>query len=50
MTEARPTLYRASWVLPVSQEPIRGGAVLVGADGRIAAVGPAAAIDAPDGA
>jgi len=50
MSEARPTLYRASWVLPVAQEPIRGGAVLVGADGRIAAVGPAAAIDAPDGA
>ena len=42
------TLYRAAWVLPVSAAPIRDGAVLVGADGRIAAVGPAAAVHPPD--
>jgi cytosine/adenosine deaminase-related metal-dependent hydrolase len=49
MPKPRPTLYRAAWVLPVSSEPIRDGAVLVGGDGRIAAVGPRAAVDAaPD--
>lgn len=46
----RVTLYRAAWVLPVAMEPIRDGAVMVGADGRIAAVGPRAAIEPPDGA
>ncbi len=30
----------ARWVLPVDGPPIAGGAVLIGADGRIAAVGP----------
>jgi cytosine/adenosine deaminase-related metal-dependent hydrolase len=44
---ARVTLYRADWVLPVAAPSIPGGAVLVGRDGRIAAVGPAAAVDAP---
>jgi cytosine/adenosine deaminase-related metal-dependent hydrolase len=44
----RPTLYRAEWVLPVATPPVRDGAVLVDAHGRIAAVGPAAAMDAPD--
>lgn len=44
------TLYRARWVLPVAQAPIRDGAVLVGTDGCIAAVGPSAAIEPPDGA
>ncbi|HEX5724461.1 MAG TPA: amidohydrolase family protein [Longimicrobiaceae bacterium] len=43
----RPTVYRAAWVLPVASEPLRGGAVLVGADGRIAAVAPAAALELP---
>jgi cytosine/adenosine deaminase-related metal-dependent hydrolase len=44
------TLYRAGWVLPVTAPPIKDGAVLVGADGRIAAVGPQHALDAPAGA
>lgn len=43
----RPSLYRAAWVLPVAGPPLRDGAVLVGADGRIAAVGPARGVDAP---
>jgi cytosine/adenosine deaminase-related metal-dependent hydrolase len=37
-------------VLPLAMEPIREGAVMVGADGRIAAVGPRAAIEPPEGA
>jgi 5-methylthioadenosine/S-adenosylhomocysteine deaminase len=45
-----PTIYRAAWVLPVALEPIREGAVMVGADGRIAAVGPSAALEPPPGA
>ena len=36
----RPELHTAPWVVPVSREPIRDGAVLV-VDGRISAVGPA---------
>jgi 5-methylthioadenosine/S-adenosylhomocysteine deaminase len=44
------TIYRAAWVLPVAAEPVRDGAVMVGADGRIAAVGPRAAIEPPEGA
>jgi len=44
------TLYRADWVLPVCAAPIRDGAVLVGTDGRIAAVGPRLAIEPPEGA
>ena len=50
MSELRLTIYRAAWVLPVSSEPIRDGAVMVGTDGRIAAVGPAAALEPPEGA
>ncbi|HEX2204146.1 MAG TPA: amidohydrolase family protein [Longimicrobium sp.] len=50
MPEQRLTIYRAAWVLPVSSEPVRDGAVMVGTDGRIAAVGPRAAIDPPEGA
>jgi 5-methylthioadenosine/S-adenosylhomocysteine deaminase len=46
----RVTIYRAAWVLPVAAEPLRGGAVMVGGDGRIAAVGPSAAIEPPGGA
>ena len=38
-----PTLYTADWVFPIASAPIREGAVLV-RDGRIAYVGPAAAI------
>jgi cytosine/adenosine deaminase-related metal-dependent hydrolase len=46
----RVTIYRAAWVLPVAMERIREGAVMVGPDGRIAAVGPSAAIEPPEGA
>lgn len=45
---SRPTLYRAAWVLPVAGPPLREGAVLVDARGRIAAVGPAAALAPPE--
>lgn len=37
----------ASWVLPHQGEPIADGAVLVGDDGRIAAIGPDAEVPAP---
>jgi cytosine/adenosine deaminase-related metal-dependent hydrolase len=43
-------LYRAAWVLPVVSPPIAEGAVLVGADGKIAAVGPRAALEPTPGA
>ncbi|HET7230466.1 MAG TPA: amidohydrolase family protein [Longimicrobium sp.] len=46
----RVTIYRAAWVLPVAAEPLRDGAVMVGTDGRIAAVGPAPALEAPEDA
>jgi cytosine/adenosine deaminase-related metal-dependent hydrolase len=46
----RPTLWRAAWVLPVASPPIRDGAVLVGANGRIAAVALRAALPAPEDA
>jgi 5-methylthioadenosine/S-adenosylhomocysteine deaminase len=49
MQRLRPALYLARWVLPVSAPPIPDGGVLVGEDGKIAAVGPRASIDsAPD--
>lgn len=38
-------LYRAAWVLPVATPPIRGGELLVGEDGIIAAVAPAGALE-----
>ncbi|HET7461752.1 MAG TPA: amidohydrolase family protein [Longimicrobium sp.] len=44
------TIYRAAWVLPVASDPLRNGAVMVDTDGRIAAVGPATALEAPAGA
>lgn len=50
MQELPLTLYRAAWVLPVCADPIRNGAILVGTDGRIATVGPATAIEPPEGA
>jgi len=46
----RVTIYRAAWVLPVAAEPLRDGAVMVGRDGRIAAVGPRLALEAPEDA
>jgi cytosine/adenosine deaminase-related metal-dependent hydrolase len=39
----------ARWVLPVSGAPIESGAVLIGAGGRIEAVGPDAAVPHPPG-
>lgn len=39
----------ARWVLPVDGPPIAAGAVLIGADGRIAAIGPEAGVPAPPG-
>ena len=50
MTQLRPTVYRADWVLPVAAPPFREGAVLVDDGGRIAAVGHRAVIDPPEGA
>ena len=46
----RPLRLRAGWVLPVDAPPIQHAAVLIGADGRIAAVGPDSEIPAPAGA
>lgn len=40
------TLYTARWVLPVAGPPVQDGAVAVGEDGRIVAVGPAAGVAA----
>jgi 5-methylthioadenosine/S-adenosylhomocysteine deaminase len=37
----------AAWVLPIDAPPIEGGAALIDADGRIAAVGPDAGVPAP---
>ncbi len=42
--------YRARWIVPVSGPPVPNGALLVGDDGRITAVGPDAAVPAPPGA
>jgi 5-methylthioadenosine/S-adenosylhomocysteine deaminase len=40
-----PTLYRARWVLPVSEPPIRNGAVLVDRNGLIEGVGDASSFE-----
>jgi len=47
---SRRTRYTARWIFPVSSPPIRDGALLVDADGRVAAVGPAASVPTPDDA
>lgn len=44
----RPALYAADWVLPVTRSAIRHGGVLVGAMGRIEAVGEAASMEVGD--
>lgn len=44
----RAILYSAEWVLPVTAAPIRNGAVMVDGSGRIAQVGPAAALQSGD--
>ena len=43
----RPCRLRAEWVLPMAAPPIAGGAVLIGADGRIEAVGPDRVVPLP---
>lgn len=42
-----PLRVSARWVIPVERPPIEGGAVLVGSDGRIAAVGRDADVPGP---
>jgi 5-methylthioadenosine/S-adenosylhomocysteine deaminase len=39
----------AGWVLPIEDPPIADGAVLIGSDGRIVALGPDAHVPRPDG-
>ena len=39
----------ASWIVPVVEPPVADGAVLVGDDGRILAIGPEAEVPAPPG-
>ena len=39
----------ADWIVPVTSPPIEGGAVLIGADGRIEAVGAAGVVPSPPG-
>ncbi|HMU62717.1 MAG TPA: amidohydrolase family protein [Gemmatimonadales bacterium] len=42
-----PRFLTAGWVLPMDGPPIRNGAVLIGGDGRIEAVGPAGSVPCP---
>src|SRR5512147_966496 len=42
-----PRRYTASWVLPFEGPPVADGAVLVGPDGRVRAVGPARNVPSP---
>ena len=39
----------ADWLIPVRGEPVRGGALLIGDDGRVLAAGPSAGIPHPPG-
>ena len=43
----RPLRVQGLWALPIDAAPIPDGAVLIGADGRIAAVGPAQSVPTP---
>ena len=45
----KPLRLRARWALPIDQSPIPDAAVLIGAEGRILAIGPEAAIPRPAG-
>jgi len=47
MSGARPTRYRARWIVPITAQPIADGALLVDEAGRIVALGPAATVPAP---
>ncbi len=49
MNPVRRVRLTADWVLPIASPPVRHGAVLIGADGRIEAVGPASAVPNPPG-
>ncbi|HXG44497.1 MAG TPA: amidohydrolase family protein [Gemmatimonadales bacterium] len=42
--------YQARWLVPIERPPVEGGAVLIGGDGRIVAVGEAARVPCPPGA
>lgn len=42
-------LLRAQWVIPVEGDPITDGAVSIGPEGAIRAVGPAASVPCPEG-
>ncbi len=46
----RPLRLRARWAVPIDAAVIPDAAILIGADGRIAAVGPDAAVPTPEGA
>ncbi len=46
---AGPVRLRAEWLVPVASPPVSDGALLIGADGRIAACGPASAVPLPPG-
>jgi cytosine/adenosine deaminase-related metal-dependent hydrolase len=46
----RPLRLRARWAFPIDRGPIRDAAILIGADGRIASIGPEASIPSPEDA
>jgi cytosine/adenosine deaminase-related metal-dependent hydrolase len=46
----RPLRLRARWALPIDRGPIPDAAILIGADGRTASVGPHTAVPSPDDA
>ncbi len=50
MMPERPLRLSARWALPVDALPIPDAALLIGTDGRIAAVGPQDSVPSPDGA
>lgn len=46
----RPLRLRGRWALPIDRGPIPDAAILIGADGRIASVGPHVAVPSPEDA